>query len=118
MLEFSGQLTTPDRFSYHTSRASPTPSTICWRAADGIFAVYFFYCHFRWMTKKVIRKENLEDRTKFFLEPLTKNFPPPPTFLDRPPTKIGRHNYVGAGLYLCLNIFSIGQAARGSAKNI
>src|SRR6218665_244694 len=69
--------------------------------------------------KKVIRKENLEDRTKFFSGTFdTKFFPPPPTFWDRPPTKIGRHNDVSAGFYLCLNVFSIGQAARGSAKNI
>src|SRR6218665_408784 len=94
-------------------------STICWRAADGIFAVYFFYCHFRWMTKKGHQKRKFRGWKEFFSGTFDKkNFPPPPTFLDRPPTKIGRHNYVGAGLYLCLNIFSIGQAARVSAKNI
>src|SRR6218665_726346 len=74
----------------------------------------FSIANFRWMTKKVIRKENLDDRTTFFLEPSTKIFSR--WLLDRPPTKIGRHNDIGAGLYLCLNIFSIGQAAMGPRK--
>src|SRR6218665_2665784 len=81
---FSGQLTTPDRFSYHTGRAAadnlwaPPPTFVDRRAAaDNLSArrpclfccVFIFFAIFDFRKRS---SENIEDRMKF-LGNLLKN---------------------------------------------